>query len=115
MPAARIFVAELCTASHPDTMCSYRREGSARLRGWRQAHQPPTPSGTSSWTVINSHRKVERLSLGQQHLPPPIRFQLRLLLSLYLPAISWWYSLPAWEAKLDCPLPHSKLSLQRVR
>jgi YfiH family protein len=35
VPAARIFVAELCTASHPDTLCSYRREGSAagRLAG----------------------------------------------------------------------------------
>jgi YfiH family protein len=32
VPAARIFVAELCTASHPDTMCSYRREGSAAGR-----------------------------------------------------------------------------------
>jgi purine-nucleoside/S-methyl-5'-thioadenosine phosphorylase / adenosine deaminase len=32
VPADRIFVAELCTASHPDTMCSYRREGSAAGR-----------------------------------------------------------------------------------
>jgi YfiH family protein len=32
VPAARIFVAELCTASHPDTLCSYRREGSAAAR-----------------------------------------------------------------------------------
>jgi polyphenol oxidase len=32
VPAARIFVAELCTASHPDTLCSYRREGSVAGR-----------------------------------------------------------------------------------
>jgi YfiH family protein len=32
VPADRIFVAELCTASHPDTMCSYRREGPAAGR-----------------------------------------------------------------------------------
>jgi YfiH family protein len=28
----RIFVAELCTASHPDTLCSYRRDGSSAGR-----------------------------------------------------------------------------------
>jgi hypothetical protein len=28
----RIFVAELCTASHPDALCSYRRDGSAAGR-----------------------------------------------------------------------------------
>ena len=28
----RIFVAELCTASHPDALCSYRRDGSASGR-----------------------------------------------------------------------------------
>jgi YfiH family protein len=28
----RIFVAQLCTASHPDALCSYRREGSAAGR-----------------------------------------------------------------------------------
>jgi YfiH family protein len=27
LPAARISVAELCTASHPDALCSYRRDG----------------------------------------------------------------------------------------
>ena len=27
VPAAQIFVAELCTASHPGTLCSYRRDG----------------------------------------------------------------------------------------
>jgi YfiH family protein len=32
VPAARIFVAELCTASHPDAFCSYRREGFAAGR-----------------------------------------------------------------------------------
>jgi polyphenol oxidase len=32
VPAARIFVAELCTASHPDTLCSYRLEGPAAGR-----------------------------------------------------------------------------------
>jgi YfiH family protein len=32
VPAARISVAELCTASHPDTFCSYRREGFAAGR-----------------------------------------------------------------------------------
>ena len=35
IPAAQIFVAELCTASHPDWLCSYRRDGSpaGRLAG----------------------------------------------------------------------------------
>jgi hypothetical protein len=35
VPPARIFVAELCTASHAKTFCSYRREGSGagRLAG----------------------------------------------------------------------------------
>jgi YfiH family protein len=32
VPADRIFVADLCTASHPDTFCSYRREGFAAGR-----------------------------------------------------------------------------------
>ena len=32
VPASRIFVAELCTASHPDTLCSYRLEGPAAGR-----------------------------------------------------------------------------------
>lgn len=27
VPASQIFIAELCTASHPATLCSYRREG----------------------------------------------------------------------------------------
>ena len=27
VPATQIFVAELCTASHPGTLCSYRRDG----------------------------------------------------------------------------------------
>ena len=43
VPAARIFVAELCTASHPDTMCSYRREGSAagRMAGAIRSRRGP--------------------------------------------------------------------------
>jgi hypothetical protein len=32
VPPASIFVAELCTASHPNVLCSYRREGSAAGR-----------------------------------------------------------------------------------
>ena len=28
IPAGQIFMAELCTASHPDVLCSYRRDGS---------------------------------------------------------------------------------------
>ncbi len=28
VPAAQIFGAGLCTASHPDVLCSYRRDGS---------------------------------------------------------------------------------------
>jgi YfiH family protein len=41
VPAARIFVAELCTASHPDLLCSFRREGPAAGRmagGIRSRH-----------------------------------------------------------------------------
>lgn len=35
LPAAQIFIAETCTASHPDTFCSYRRDGppAGRLAG----------------------------------------------------------------------------------
>src|SRR5262249_2256482 len=35
VPVAQIFVAELCTASHPATLCSYRRDGApaGRLAG----------------------------------------------------------------------------------
>jgi copper oxidase (laccase) domain-containing protein len=28
VPGAQIFAADLCTASHPDILCSYRRDGS---------------------------------------------------------------------------------------
>jgi YfiH family protein len=43
VPAARIFVAELCTASHPDLLCSFRREGSAagRLAGAIRSRRGP--------------------------------------------------------------------------
>ncbi len=35
VPVAQIFIAGLCTASHPDILCSYRRDGSqaGRLAG----------------------------------------------------------------------------------
>ena len=32
IPSAQIFIAELCTASHPDLLCSYRRDGTAAGR-----------------------------------------------------------------------------------
>lgn len=32
VPTDRIFVAELCTASHPDVLCSYRRDGASAGR-----------------------------------------------------------------------------------
>jgi copper oxidase (laccase) domain-containing protein len=32
IPAPQIFIAELCTASHPDALCSYRRDGAAAGR-----------------------------------------------------------------------------------
>ena len=55
VPADQIYAAELCTASHPEVLCSYRRDGasagrtaaairSAPLRSWprlpadRRAH-----------------------------------------------------------------------------
>jgi len=31
-PARQIFMAELCTASHPEALCSYRREGAGAGR-----------------------------------------------------------------------------------
>ena len=44
LPAAQIFIAETCTASHPDTFCSYRRDGASagRLAGGirRAAYRP---------------------------------------------------------------------------
>jgi YfiH family protein len=43
VPADRIFVAELCTASHPDTFCSFRREGSGtgRMAGAIRSRRGP--------------------------------------------------------------------------
>src|SRR5262249_21096286 len=48
VPSDRIFVAELCTASHPEAFCSYRRDGRAagrnaaviRCEPFRPSHSP---------------------------------------------------------------------------
>lgn len=44
VPAGQVFIAETCTASHPDTFCSYRRDGApgGRLAGGirRAARRP---------------------------------------------------------------------------
>jgi YfiH family protein len=44
VPPHQTFVAELCTASHPDTFCSYRRDGRAtgRISGAIRPAPPPT-------------------------------------------------------------------------
>ena len=48
VPADQIFVAELCTASHPEWLCSYRRDGSpaGRLAGAIRARRDRDPSTT---------------------------------------------------------------------
>jgi YfiH family protein len=42
IPAAQIFIAELCTASHQDVFCSYRRDGAGAGR-MAAAIRSPTP------------------------------------------------------------------------
>ena len=48
VPAAHIYTAGLCTASHPDLCCSYRRDGkgAGRLAGAIRSRQRPTGSVT---------------------------------------------------------------------
>ena len=43
VPEGRIFSAGLCTASHPDALCSYRREGSAAGRMAAAIRPSPRP------------------------------------------------------------------------
>jgi len=45
VPAAQIFIAETCTASHPQVFCSYRRDGAVagRLAGAIKRAAPPHP------------------------------------------------------------------------
>jgi copper oxidase (laccase) domain-containing protein len=46
---AHVFLAEMCTASHPDLFCSYRRDGAgagrlaAAIRPWRKSEKGVRP------------------------------------------------------------------------
>ena len=56
--AEQIFVAELCTASHPDVFCSYRRDGTARTQAG--IARPPIEASSLRRVVHRARWRADR-------------------------------------------------------